>query len=407
MKSVLLPSLLCVISCAGAFSLYSIDKNPYSLGSGEYMQQCGARQCGMGGAGLALSDSVNYNSANPATFGGIDFTTVSVTYRPEMTFLKDAHSGFKDFSNDFPFAELTISLGPYGTIFGGYRREQLLDYSVRYTDAQGYLIDRTGFGGTYGTFGGYALELQKRFAMGLSFEALYGRTSTSTAIVERPSEEFYLQPSLLQKTRFKAYQFTLGGMARLGKWSVAASGTAPLPLTGSTIDREHQIIQNYSGSDSVVIKQIDFFDETFVPLRGSMGCAYTPFKRLHCALDLNTVFWHMEGRGSEYRVGVGAEYFFADKRSPHYFLNIPLRAGYYFHDLGYNQAVVEQAGTFGFTLPTRNNYGSITVGLEAGRRYGDAYPEYVESFARISIQMTHKGRWGRLRRLKDFTLEPQ
>jgi hypothetical protein len=394
--------LLCCIKCFG-FSIFSMDKDPYTTSTGELVLKAGARYRGMGGAGLALADSINYNVQNPASFGAVDYTLLSLTYLPEITRLKENgnNASFQDFSDDFPAAELVISLGKYGTLFGGYKRDRLLNYDISYKDKTGYQVHRFGTGGTYITHGGYAYAYQKRFSLGASLGGLYGKTKTGSFIQGRPSSGHYLEPSRYQKETFKGYVLDFGGILKADLFSLGLAATAPMGQ--SEVDREHQIIQYYkltSFVDSIVTEHSDVFDTDLIPPGGTIGLAYTPFSRLNLALDLHTVLWNTKDRDNEFYIATGGEIFFSKRRSENYFKNIPLRMGYYYHNLGYRDPIKEQALTLGFTLPTLNHYGFINVGLEGGKRYCGSLTgsTLTETFYRCSIQLVHKGRWGRLRR---------
>src|SRR3989339_983165 len=95
------------------FSLLSMDHRVNSLSLGEMVHSPGVRYAGMGGAGAALSDSVNWNALNPASYARMDFTSLSVCYLPEITYLKEKDNSetFLAFTNDFPLTEMVIPLG--------------------------------------------------------------------------------------------------------------------------------------------------------------------------------------------------------------------------------------------------------------------------------------------------------
>src|SRR3989339_978850 len=179
-----------------AFSLFSMEKDLYAAETGELSLKAPPRNLAMGGAGAALSDSLNVNSMNPATYARLDYTLVTLTYAPEFTSLSDndTGAGFKHFGSDFPSAELDIPLGRYGVFFGGYHRDRVLAYDVTYVDADGYTVRRSGSGGTYNAFAGYAYSVNRMISAGASFNALFGKTTTNQAILERPADGALLEP---------------------------------------------------------------------------------------------------------------------------------------------------------------------------------------------------------------------
>ena len=50
------------------FSLFELENNLDGIRPGTLVSAAGARYRGMGGAGAALTDSIYYNSQNPASF---------------------------------------------------------------------------------------------------------------------------------------------------------------------------------------------------------------------------------------------------------------------------------------------------------------------------------------------------
>ncbi len=398
-------ALLISYSNIFCFSIFSIDRNPYSLYTGEIASTVGARLSGMGGAGTALSDTLNYSIANPATLASVDYTILSVTYKPEITYLqeKSTSANSMNFSNDFPLAELVVPLGKYGVIFGGYKRDRLLNYDIRYTDDQGYLNHRFGSGGTYISQAGYALSLKKKLLFGISFGGLFGDTRLGDFIEQRPSGVSSLIPSTYQKASFYSTTLDVGVIYKMNKFSFGASGSFPLRKTETK--RESQVIQKYISTDSIVTK-LNWNGTTLdVVANGTLGAAWSPSRKTNFALDINGIRWDIPGRSNEYKIGIGMEHFFSEARNDNYFLNIPIRAGYYYHDLGLDDGILEQALTIGWSLPTANNYGILNFAVEGGRRYKESFSnsELTENFSKITIQFVHKGRWGRLRRaIGDF-----
>lgn len=378
---------------ASGFSLFSLDQNPRTLSAGNQVLRSGARLSGMGGAGIALTDTINYTLANPATLASLDFTILSVTYKPEITYLEEKNNSGTtlNFGNDFPFAEIIVPLGKYGVVFGGYKQDRLLDYDIQYTDDNGHSIHRYGHGGTYIAQFGYALAVKPFLLTGITFGNLYGNTRIGNSNTNNS------MPSSLIKTTFNGQVMDGGVVYKSGKLSVGLSGT--FPIGDADIKQEGQTIQKLS-SDSIVIKVPVSGIQEQLPMTGTLGVAYSPSKRLNLALDVSATRWDAVNRGDELRAATGLEFFPSVTRSDHYFLNIPLRAGYYYHDLGYAEKIKEQALTFGFSLPTLNHYGYLNIAIEGGKRYQNSLAESAlkETFSAITIQYVHKGRWGRLRR---------
>jgi hypothetical protein len=287
-------------------------------------------------------------------------------------------------------------LGRYGTAFAGYRRERLLDFNITFTNDQGFGINRFGLGGTSWLRGGYAYDFKKILSVGASIGELFGNIHSGEAIESAPSGTTTL-PSTLQKVSFSAYMGEIGATLRLGKLSVSA--TAAGPVSDPTASRERQIIQHFP--DSTVASYFDSPDLIKeLPVSGGVGVACSPSTRLHLAADAYAYLWEKSDRNTEYRLSGGAEWFFTDKRSDNYFMNIPIRLGYYYHDLGYTEGVREQALTLGWTLATLGNFGYLDFALEGGKRYLGGFSDNTlsETYSRLSVQFVHKGRWGRLRK---------
>lgn len=390
---------LAVLSAWGlvsAFSLFSMDTDPYSTRTGEMACRAPARYLGMGGAGLALADSISGHGVNPASYAFLDYTLITVTYAPQYTTLADGGTQFTRFTDDFPNTELDIPLGRYGVMYGGYRRDRLLSYDVAYKDADGFDRHRFAQGGTYSAVGGYALKLG-RFAAGLAANGVFGKTKTGDFITDRPAGGAALEPSRLQRNRFQGYRAEAGAAGRFSRFSLGVA--LSVPVGAQTISQEHEIIQNYTAEDSVVVVQNRELEEDFLPMGVSAGLAFSPLSRLKVAADGEFNLWDGGKRDLEYRLSLGAELSLADRQNDNYFLDIPLRAGAYLYNPGYKDPVLEQALTFGFSLPTVGNFGLVHFAVEGGRRLCTDDPDLLsETFTKFSIQLTHKARWGRLRR---------
>lgn len=392
-----LAALMVLPAFAAGFSLFSLQGDPYAAQPGDWVSRASVRMRGMGGAGLALADSIHYTNLNPASYASLDYTLISITWSPEITDLAEAAgpSLFRGFDQDFPNAELAIPLGRFGALFCGFKRDRLLDYDVHYEDAQGYGVHRFGRGGTWIAQGGYALSFGKYWSAGFSAGQMYGRSITGTALETLPGGASRLEPSVLQKTDFNAGVADVGVLFRSPRFSVGLSGS--LPLTATTVLRNAQIIQHYTATDSNITPLTYETEEDLVPMGFAAGGAYAPIPRLKIALDGQALRFKAPEERMETRVSGGLEYRFTENRSEHYYLNIPLRAGAFYRDLGNADAVTETGAAFGFTLPTLGHFGYLHAAIEAGRRRSDA-ASLTETFYRGSLQLVHKGRWGRLRK---------
>jgi len=394
-------SLLVLPVLATAFTLFSIDSKPTSTSAGEWVSRASVRSRGMGGAGLSLCDTLNSTPASPASYGFLDYTLLSVSFSPEFTKLTDNGAGIThtDYGQDFPVAEIIVPMGRYGTLFGGYVRDRILDYDISFKDDLGYSIRRTGSGGTYIAHAGYSFSRNRIWSVGFAVGQLYGSTLIQNAVdvSNLPAGGSSAMQSTLQKTYFSNSTLELGAMGKFQKFGLGLSAT--LPIGKTTIEKKIQDIQHGKG-DSLVIPRLLSLSEDNMPANFSVGLSYFPSKHLDCALDLNTIYWKSEGRSLEYRIGTGMEWRFSNDRNDHYYLNIPLRTGYFFRNYGYADPILEQGITFGLTLPTVNHFGYITTSLELGRRYQDSFSSsnLTEEFSKISVQYIHKGRWGRLRK---------
>lgn len=392
----LLPVLLSPV-LAAAFSLFSLQGDPYAAQPGDWVSRASARLRGMGGAGLALADSINASNVNPAGFALLDFTLLTVSWSPEFTELAEpsAPAAYRGFDHDFPAAELAVPLGRFGALFGGYKRDRLLDYDVHYQDARGFGIHRYGRGGTWIAQGGYALSFAKYWSAGLSGGMMYGRSVTGSAVDSLPPGASRLEPSILQKADFNALVADLGLLFRSSRLSLGLS--ASVPMTAATVRRDAQVIQHYTATDSNITPLVWETKEDLVPLGLSAGGALAPSPHLKLVFDGQGLRYQAPEERTEIRLGGGLEYRFVSQRTEKYWKNIPLRAGAFYRDYGNTDGVTELGGTFGFTLPTLGHFGYLHAALEAGRRSA-VTTSLTETFYRGSFQLVHKGRWGRLRK---------
>lgn len=407
--------------------------SPYSIfGNGERESGKFAQQLGMGTLSTGVSDSLQVNFTQPASYASIKYTTVDIGGFYQETWLRDASSnsavntnsgGFNYLALGFPLgkgAGMSFGLLPYSKV--GYDIEART--STTFSDAD---IAYQGEGGFDRVYVGFGVELIEGLSVGLNGSYLFGSSERLTTVLwdntnyYNITREENVSANGLTWDAGVQYKFNVGSKYDM---TVGASYVPKITMGGTLNDLQYTFRTSSSGTYSykdtvfaiedenvnVVFNSNTSFGFTFgarnqrlVQHAWSIGADFQLLNRSE--LNSSSVVRGTYENG--YRVNVGAQlipYFSFDMQSRNYFSQIDYRIGGFYENSGLliaGEAIVDQGLTVGFGFPigrrtqtpTDIKLATLNVGMILGSRGTNASGNIQETYSRFVIGLTLNDKW--------------
>jgi len=386
----LLLSIIMITNDGQAQSIYS------SKGLGLRHYFVSGPSMGMGRVGLAVTDNLALNFANPATLTELPLTFISgnllhsandMEGASQDAFATNTNVSGLQFVIPIERNRIAFALGvvPYSSI------EFAFTSSERSTEDKVFTERVAGDGGVNSGFLSLAVRPHDNLYLGVSGIFYFG-TLRHQWEVDFESSNFQDTQDEVSRS-FTSGSVTIGLLYRiLPAWSIGVIVTP-----GITLD----VNKNVTVRRSVNFSDLD--DEDIqIPLAFGVGTSFNLSERVVIGIDYYRQQWSEGNLQSEgyvndsQRIGAGVE--FSGKRSPRasYFNWVDYRAGFYFNDLGLElpigEKVTEIFGTVGLGLPIKWNAAKINLALEMGQRGSSSNP-FTEKIVRFSADITVGERW--------------
>jgi len=387
--------------------------SPYSrFGYGEISDNGSGKSKGMGGVSIGMRSGSSINTANPASYSGIDSLTFLFEFGAvgkQSLFSDKTSSNGKAFTANIEYLTMEFPLTKWLAASAGILPYSVVGYSFSNSDSSSmktnsgtdnYINNTKTFSGSGSitqAYGGLSTKLGKHFAFGVNVSYLFGSISNSRYLTYDETVGTYastLQTQILNvkdvKLRYGLQYFTeLRNKNRL-TLGVILETKSKLGGTYSIETSSVDTISTTNGSDF----------ET--PLLIGIGGSYTIKDRITLGADLQFQNWanakyfgKTDTLKNSTKFRVGAE-FLPAKASRNYFSRVIYRVGGNISS-GYlninGKSPSDYALTVGLGLPTRGTKTMVNVGFEYGKKGSVSDNQIRENYFKLSISATFNELW--------------
>lgn len=404
-------------------SLYGNAQNsPYSrFGLGDVFNSQNIANKAMGGVAEAYADGQTINFVNPASYGQLQLTTLSIGITGGTSMIADsADNTYRSNTGSLSYLQLGVPLkrgGGWGLVFG-LRPLTDVSYNIAQADSLknvnnqqvGYLYQ--GNGGAYQAFVGTGFRV-KGFRFGVNAGYLFGSLQKSTQAIY-PSDSIGLYNSnSTERTGYGGFFWNAGMQVhvKLSK-SVAvelgASGGMGRDLNAS---RDYLAETFYSSGDpsnptpqnlDTVVYNNSAKGKIYYP--GHYGFGFLLHDNGHWSIGADyevtkwgdyTYYGEKDSLQDSHTLRLGAQYVPSIDPMAGYWSSVAYRVGFYSGGdyLHYNgRGIKSYAFTLGAGLPIRNftrngQYTIINTAIEIGKQGTQANPLY-SNFFKVSVGLT-------------------
>lgn len=383
-------------------------RTPYSMyGLGELRSQQNAVNTAMGGAGMALSSSTFLNTANPASYRGIDSLNVLFDMGVEGKYSQFQSKGI---TNDLNTANLSYfgigwRFSPKFAAGFGLNPFSSTGYEINSTASidgiigSEYPLNIIGSGDISRAYGSLSYSLSKRLAIGVKTSFLFGSLKQtqyhnlsvigSSSIYNETTDyfhNFYFEFGAQYDFKLKNYNITLGAIYNPGQDLVTKR-------TNTT----------YNSNNTILEDETDNRNDFKIPEEFGLGIAVNNNKNWLYVLDAGIQKWSdfdydiksVELKNNPY-VRTGLEYTPSTNFMASYFKRTNYRIGFQ-----YAKSYLSLKGTqldeysfsVGLGLPIRNQKSRIDVSTEFGTKGTTESQLIQENFVRVRLGFSLKDMW--------------
>jgi len=341
-----------------------------AYGQGEMIMEGDARLRAMGGAGLALTGSYSGSLINPALLGGLRYTGITITSRPEALYIQDEKSDNVLTSARVLHLALCLPLGRglglsvdlrqlSDTKFKAY--EEIILFDESYTK----IVSRTG--GLSMASVNLAKSFGSRFFVGIRAGHVFGRTTESRT--GDFQDDDYRDSSTSCDRQHSGTQFTAGLAVKVNRHVSAGAFITP------AYDIRQDETNSSSFEETVMVERTLSF-----PVRYGFGIAYHSGSRFSGQFDIIAIRWGdfaiddqiQSDHRDVIRLAFGGQYQASKDNSASYLQRIPLRFGYAYEP--WHQKTPAGASisghflTLGLGLPFNRGGAVLDAALQLGWR---------------------------------------
>lgn len=388
----------------GTPSIYSF------YGIGEVTFRGSVENRSMGGVSV-FTDSIHINFQNPASYGGLKFTSFSVAGTNNKTnFQTNSNSDSAGRTSiDYMAIAIPVSkkfgagigLVPYTSV--GYK----IQTPVSDTDiaARQY----SGTGGLNRVFFTLAYNINDHLSIGTDFQYNFGQIQTNTLAVV-PGIQFATRE--LSISALSGFTFNTGLMysRRIKKkYDVFAAATFA-PSTTVTLNNSRflgtieirDVSEVVQDETEVTVPDSQLRMPQRITFGGGIGQVRHWLIGGEVALTSNNGFANRFNDLGNVSFTNGTRYSFGGYFIPNYnafsgyFKRVTYRAGARYETTGLvvnNKNIEDMAATFGIGLPLRGTFSNINFSYEVGRRGTRAAGLVQEQYTNISISLSLNDRW--------------
>lgn len=369
------------------FSSYGVGL-PYSFPN--------ARSMGMGGTAIAIPYQHAIPRINPARFGGINQTSLSLQYFYEQNKYKDdtgkatsQYANFDGFTFIVPFGE---KLG----IAASIRPLTRIDYHLIYQQAtteQLYIKSVEGIGGLNTFSFSCYWNITNKIAVGASGDYIFGKIKENWEVTYESAD--FVSTSDLLSTKNWGYGFTAGIL--IHPISALHLGAVYQP----NINLDTRTSTYYTYSEDVLTHQ----GTIKIPSSWGVGASFGIGQFGLIGADFHQQDWSQLKINSQLlnrtksiqRFSFGGEFCFSDDPFDAYYKRMSYRLGMCFQPFFVNditgQSIIEKWLTFGLGLPLLMNMAQVDLALAFGQRGSLEKNGITENLFRISLSISGGEKW--------------
>lgn len=380
-------------------------QSPYSrFGLGNIKGSLLPQNRAMGGVATAINRPTpfsNINMENPASYGGINLTTIDVGMSASFTTLKKGSESDNSFNSAlshvafaFPITQhsaMSFGLIPYSQVGYNFLQKGTLTGSPGNPASSTVNYIYTGEGGLNKAYIGYGFQLWDHLRLGANVEYLFGN------IIENRNTEFvddpYAVASRLQNKNSiggLSYSYGLQYDIRLSsKMSLnfGYSGSSPSSINSTSTFMSSKYTFDSNGDDLGTIETLDSVGgsktKLKLPLVHNFGIALQKDNKWVVGADFRTGNWSKmtigsvnQGLQDSYGASVGAQITPDITSINNYFKRVDYRFGFTYDKTYVKQGsedIKQMAVTFGVGLPlanamSRGTFYRLNLTGEVGKR---------------------------------------
>lgn len=360
-----------------------------------------------------IGDSIHLNLQNPAGFGALQLTALSVgitqgytTSKTSEAEAKTRHTAFDYLAVGIPTGKLNFGFGflPHSSV--GYQIEQ---------NANNSLSKYRGNGGLDDLFLSVGYRIKKRLRVGISANYNFGNIENQSVLFQDNIQYGTLEEN---KSRLSGFQFNIGAQyEKLLKNKLLLKTSANFKPESKLKSKNNRQISTIAlntsgGTMPVVTKQVDLEDTNFnLPSEVRLGVGIGKFQKWFIGLDYQNI-GKTEYKNTSFSsdnvvfksanaVRIGGFYIPRYNDITNYFKRITFRAGLRYQETGLNinQKDINEFGiSFGLGLPAGQYLSNFNIGVEYGQRGTTSAGLIKENFVNIFIGISFNDKWFRERR---------
>jgi len=380
--------LLATTASSFAGSVYS------RRGIGLLRYRDNVRSIGMGGVGLAISDSVAFYFLNPASLSRINLSRVQSDFRYERASVSLARSTSTGLFSDGSVNSIGLAIPvKNGQVIAlGVRPYSASEFQFSQTSPDtAYTESLNGAGGVSELYLGYAAQLGAVRA-GVMADFYFGRLNRIWRL-NYNSDDFRNSEDVINR-QFTGVGLHLGAQAQLGRWQLGAAAGLPARLNVKT---ELNTVTGFNN--------IEKESKLKLPVWWGAGLGYAPNRHWLIGADYRTQKWGgvkpeelLGDRGVDsYDLSFGIEATPSFDVVAGYFKRMSYRLGGNYRQLPYEEPagkkVQQLTVNLGFGLPFARGYNRIDLGLEFGKRGSLSDNLIKENIVLIHAAIVGSERW--------------
>ena len=360
--------LLAVSGRVEAGSIFSFNGQGYPL------RRLDSRAAGMGGAGRALVDGLNYSSFNPALLGAFKRPGMVGQYSLQRRNVKDLNASRAIADGDITSIKTVFPFRFRGVLSVGM--EGLTDIDLTVADTLGtgsreHALLLKGTGGIGAVVIGFGQKIGEKLFLGAQADLIV--VGTLTEAWEKPllngpapPAQFFSVDNVTRSHR--GVQFTLGGVFTPGNLSLAVVGKPKATIT------QRILLENRLTASGITLNSVESERDIQFPATLGFGLAYARSGRWITAIDAEYAAWADTGAGRHdtWEVAFGVQY---QRRSDNVLgvgRRYDLMGGGYRRSLYFStisgEQIVEMGATFGIGIPFKAQSGIFRWTLDIGKR---------------------------------------
>lgn len=402
-------------------------QSPYSkFGIGNIKGSLLPQQRAMGGigAGVFRTDYINnINMQNPASYAGIDLTTLDIGMSASSMQLRTSalkentfNSSLSHIAMAFPITKKSaVSLGllPYSELGYNFKNTTQIGANDDNTKTVDYLYN--GEGGLSKAYLGYGVQFGDHFRIGANIDYLFGNLIQSRS-TEYPDEMGAINSRYQTKNSIYGLNYSYGVQydVRLGNKKSLVFGYSG--SSSSKLNTQHSqyttiYYKDSQGNEQTPIDTLDFLEDgkasLQLPLIHNFGFTLSKENKWLVGADYRTGKWSQlsianvnQNLNDTYGVSVGGQFTPDAGAISGYLKRVDYRLGFQY-DKTYvqmtNQDIKQMAVTLGLGLPlssyARSSFYKMNVAAEIGRRGKISNGLIQERYVNVHLSFMLNDKW--------------